>query len=83
LAGDAGTHIEPLQGYYSEVMFPLCCELVRTHTGRDTSAHKKTWSTHICDPGQMLHKSNFMHAQTLKKIEGKLRRGAPNPSMTK
>jgi len=25
-------------------MFPLSCARVRTHTGRETSAHKKTWS---------------------------------------
>ena len=27
-------------------MFPLSCAHVRTHTSRETSAHKKTWSTH-------------------------------------
>jgi len=25
-------------------MFPLSCACVRAHTGRKTSAHKKTWS---------------------------------------
>ena len=27
-------------------MFPLSCAHVRAHTGRETSAHKKTWSAH-------------------------------------
>jgi len=27
-------------------MFPLSCVPVRAHTGREMSAHKKTWSTH-------------------------------------
>jgi len=29
-------------------LFPLTCARVRMHTGRDTSAQKKTWSTHKC-----------------------------------
>jgi len=27
-------------------MFPLNCERVRAHTGREMSTHKKTWSAH-------------------------------------
>jgi len=56
---------------------------VRAHTGRETSAHKKTWSTHKysfqkcfapisytsfqiqTSSGEMLHKRNVMHTQTL------------------
>jgi len=29
-------------------MFPLNCAQVCAHTGRETSAHKKTWSAHKC-----------------------------------
>src|SRR6218665_3053203 len=31
---------------YSNAMFPLSCACVRTHIGREMSAHKKTWSAH-------------------------------------
>jgi len=27
-------------------MFPLSCEHVRVHAGREMSAHKKTWRAH-------------------------------------
>jgi len=29
-------------------MLPLSCACLRAHTGREMSAHKKTWSTHKC-----------------------------------
>src|SRR6218665_879372 len=29
-------------------MFPLSCARACTHTGHETSAHKKTWSAHKC-----------------------------------
>jgi len=29
-------------------IFSLGCACVRTHTGREMSAHKKTWSAHKC-----------------------------------
>src|SRR6218665_836698 len=57
-------------------MFPLRCVRVRAHTSRETSAHKKTWSTHkclfkkcVCTSFQiqvLLHRRNFMRTQTLK-----------------
>jgi len=45
-------------------MFPLSC--VRAHTGREMSAHKKTWSTHKFSFEKMLHTGNFMCTQTFK-----------------
>jgi len=34
---------------YSRTMFPLrCARRVRAHTGREMSAHKKTWRAHKC-----------------------------------
>jgi len=64
----------------SNVLSKLCM-CVRVHTGRETSAHKKTWSAHKWSlqncvlhtlfhiqksSGYMLHKRNFMRTQTLK-----------------
>jgi len=33
---------------YSWPMFPVSCARVHAHKSRETSAHKKTWSTHKC-----------------------------------
>src|SRR6218665_127509 len=56
-----GAHYDLLNLYSSEVsvthdspMFPLSCACMCAHPGRETSAHKKTWSAHTILPLKMV-----------------------------
>jgi len=44
-------------------MFPLSCARARAYTGRETSAHKQTWSAHKISFEKWFC-ANFMHTVT-------------------